>query len=57
MNWHLFGYALACVTIPMAWGLMVVWISNGIERKVLNRGIQQGKSSKEATIPPIEYHI
>lgn len=61
MNWHLLGYALACVTIPMAWGLMVVWISNRIERKLLNRrlnpGIQQGKSREETTLPPIEYHI
>jgi len=43
------GYALLCVTVPMAWGLLVVWLSNRIEDR-LRRG-------KEREIPPIDYHI
>jgi len=44
-------YALLCVVVPMAWGLVVVWLSNRIERAVLRRV----KSDKQ--LPPTEYHI
>lgn len=29
------AYAFLCVAIPMAWGLVVVWLSNVLERRVL----------------------
>lgn len=51
------GYAIACVTVPMLWGLLVVWVSDRIERRVLKSGLEQGKTAKEATLPPIDYHI
>jgi len=28
-------YALFCVVVPVAWGLLVYWISTNIERRVL----------------------
>jgi len=57
MKWQLIGYAVACVLVPLAWGLVVVWVSNRIERIVVQRGLKKGKSAEEASIPPIDYHI
>lgn len=53
MNWHAIGYALLCVVVPLAWGLLVVWISNRVEEKV--RGRKDAGSARE--VPPIDYHI
>jgi hypothetical protein len=44
------GYALLCIVTPMAWGLVVVWVSNFVERKVR-------RSAKGDEVPPIDYHI
>ncbi len=53
MNWPQIGYALTCVVLPMAWGLLVVRISNAIERRI--RAHERPGDNQE--IPPIDYHI
>lgn len=53
MKWSEVGYALFCIAAPMAWGVLVVFVSNLIERKA--RGARQQGAAQEA--PPIEYHI
>ena len=52
MNWTQIGYALACVVVPIGWGLVIVWISNRMDRRLLAHG---GKSKRSPH--PIEYHI
>jgi hypothetical protein len=53
MNVRVIGYALLCVAVPLAWGLLVVLISNAIERKM-----RDGKKTDAfEDVPPIEYHI
>ena len=52
MNWTQIGYALACVVVPIGWGLVIVWISNRMDRRLLTHG-GRGKRSPH----PIEYHI
>jgi len=53
MNWPMIGYALLCIVTPMAWGLIVVKVSNMIGRKVN----ASRKNGSKPEIPPIEYHI
>lgn len=50
MNLELIGYSLACVVVPVAWGLIIVWISNRMDRRLL-------RGSKRSHEQPIEYHI
>ena len=50
MNWEMIGYSLACVIVPVAWGLIIVWISNRLDQRLLRGGTR----SREH---PIEYHI
>jgi hypothetical protein len=45
------GYALACVLVPVAWGLVIVWISNRLDRRFVARG-DGGRAPHS-----IEYHI
>ena len=47
------GYALLCVAVPMAWGLLVVLATNLIEKRV--RGQKDQRHIEE--VPPIDYHI
>jgi len=54
MDWQLVGYSLACVMIPVVWGLIVVWISNRMDALLL-RTRRGGRRRKRAR--PIEYHI
>ena len=49
-------YALACIVLPMAWGLIVVWASNWIEARVARSDARKGKDGKRHG-PRIEYHI
>jgi predicted PurR-regulated permease PerM len=42
-------YALACILVPVAWGLLAVWLTSLIERRLRARGAPE--------VPPIEYHI
>lgn len=54
MTWELIGYALTCVVAPVAWGLLVVRISNRIDRRLVERA----RSGHRPQAPrPIEYHI
>lgn len=57
MNWQLFGYATACVLVPVLWGVAVVWVSNRIERRISGKREKSQGSGKRRTVPPIEYHI
>ncbi len=58
MPWKPISYALLCVVVPVAWGLMVYWTSSLIERRVLRK---PRSASGEATPPeatlPLDYHI
>lgn len=42
-------YVLACLVVPVAWGLLVVWASNIIEARIRRDGREEP--------PTIEYHI
>jgi hypothetical protein len=53
MTWRSVAYALACVFVPVVWGVGVVWISNRIELRLLGGGDEE----KRRKAPPIEYHI
>jgi hypothetical protein len=57
MSWQSVGYAAACVLVPVFWGVVVVWLSNRIERRVLGAGGEARHGRKQREVPPIEYHI
>ena len=57
MPWRLVGYALACVVLPMAWGLLVVAVSNRAERALSKRRGPDGSAEEASPLPPIDYHI
>lgn len=57
MNWRLIGYALACVVAPVAWGLLVVWASNWLERLLRKRHPSDTILPEEMRLPPVDYHI
>lgn len=52
MSWEHIVYATACVVLPVAWGLLVVWLSNRVDRRFLGR-----RGAQQKPPPPIEYHI
>jgi len=54
MDWGQIGYVAACVIVPVAWGLLVVWVSNRIDRRLLRSVRPAGKRRPPR---PIEYHI
>jgi hypothetical protein len=58
MSWNAIGYAALCVVAPVAWGLVVYWLSGAIERRVLrsNGGKARRPGEPEREIP-LEYHI
>jgi hypothetical protein len=56
MSWKSLGYAIACVVVPVLWGIAVVWASNRVERFVL-RHRKGSKRHKDQDMPRIEYHI
>jgi hypothetical protein len=56
LSWHTVGYALACVVVPVAWGLVVVWASNRLDRYLL-RSRGAGHDGEQRQPRPIEYHI
>jgi hypothetical protein len=56
VDWARIAYALACVVVPIGWGLIVVWVSNRVDRRLLDGG--KSPRAGERTPPrPIEYHI
>jgi hypothetical protein len=51
-------YAGACVLLPVAWGLAMVWVTNQIERLVSHRRPRPEDPGGTAAEPPtLEYHI
>jgi hypothetical protein len=57
MLWHRIAYVVLCVVAPVAWGLVVLWASNRIEKFVLEHGRRKGLDDAQATMPPLDYHI
>jgi len=57
MHWGLIGYAVACVVTPVAWGLLVVWASNGVAHIARRRRPSDSTEAEEPPIAPIDYHI
>jgi hypothetical protein len=55
VTWESIGYAIACVVVPVLWGVAVVRLSNAIERRVSARRMRREGGGAEP--PPIEYHI
>ena len=49
MHWQQIGYALACVLVPITWGLIIVGVSNRMDRRLIHE--RRGEPR------PIEYHI
>lgn len=49
-------YVAACVVLPVAWGLAVVWLSNRIEARVARRASAR-RGARRRQVRPIEYHI
>lgn len=50
------AYAVACVVLPVAWGLVVVWLSGRVEARVARHaGARRG--ARRRRVRPIEYHI
>jgi hypothetical protein len=54
VSWGTVAYVLACVGVPVAWGLVVVWASNRLEERVRRRRANgQGRDYRGAPM----YHI
>jgi hypothetical protein len=49
------GYALLCVIVPVAWGLVIYGASNRIEARL--QGGQKKNGEAPAEPPPLDYHI
>lgn len=56
-NWSGIGYALLCIVIPMAWGLVIYRASNAIERRVLGRHRHGSENRPDEETLPLDYHI
>jgi hypothetical protein len=50
------GYIVACIVAPVAWGLIVVWASNRVERMVSRRKRLPDRKDPSEEIP-LDYHI
>jgi len=57
MDWRLLGYAVACVVIPAAWGVLVVGASSWVERVLQKRHRPEPSLPEETHLPPIDYPI
>ena len=60
MPMHSIEYAVLCVVAPVAWGVIVYWVSGWIERRVAASAPSKGKignpTESDDTLP-LEYHI
>jgi hypothetical protein len=52
MDWQEIGYAIACIAVPVLWGLVIVWVSNRVDRRLL-----RGDHTRDRKVHPVEYHI
>jgi len=50
------AYGVACVVVPMLWGVIVVWATNRVEALVDRRDRARGRV-RRGHVPRIEYHI
>ena len=53
-------YALACVLLPMVWGLLMVVVIQWIERLLQRRRRAEGKTDNLEDVPAValpDYHI
>lgn len=57
MNWTHLGYVAACVLVPVAWGLLVVWASNWVEQRVKRSDKARRHDEEPTALAPLEYHI
>ena len=48
MNQRSAIYALACILLPVAWGIAVVYVTRFVEKRVTGR---------HKDLPPVDYHI
>ncbi|MBW3622826.1 MAG: hypothetical protein KY468_05385 [Armatimonadetes bacterium] len=48
-------YALACVLVPVAWGVLVVRVTGRVESWIGDR-FRRGKEDRP-DLPPLEYHL
>jgi hypothetical protein len=55
LDWASIGYAFACVIVPVAWGIGVVWLSNRFGGRLFAGPPRKRSARRE--VPPIEYHI
>jgi len=60
MPMHSLEYAALCVIAPVAWGVIVYWISGWIEKRVA-KSMPAKRPNEAPTEPsevlPLEYHI
>ena len=49
------AYATLCVVVPVAWGLLIYWVSTSIERRILRERRAQGRVDEEGLL--LDYHI
>jgi hypothetical protein len=50
-------YALACVLVPVLWGVLVVWVSNRLEGRLFRPRPHDPATGQPPSPPPVEYHI
>jgi hypothetical protein len=48
-------YAIACVVVPVAWGLAMVWVTHRLECRIRGRRKPGGEEAVPTVSP--EYHI
>ncbi len=56
-GWKRIAYAAACVVVPVAWGLLVVYISNRIERKIFKDHLTNNNEKSDPEAIHLDYHL
>ncbi len=60
MNNHTLGYAILCIVVPVAWGLVVYRVSAAIDKRAGRQARAKAvtvESKSEGTVMPLDYHI
>jgi hypothetical protein len=50
-------YALACVLVPISWGLLIVRMMHVAERFVSKSKKGEDPNAERKELPPLEFHI
>jgi hypothetical protein len=51
-------YATLCVVVPVLWGVVIVALTNTLERFIAPRPDQHDQGEpRKSSLPPIDYHI